>query len=220
LGYLTSDESAAVALEEIEAGGSRGHIARVDVSDDESVSGFVDDTATRYGRLDVVVNSAGRWTSLEETRFEGTNSEAFSKLLDVDLLGTYRVCKAGLKYLRTTGNGSIVNFGTAYGPGLNPDNHINSLTATYCATKAAIRAFTCALARDIAPEVRANTVSPGLITVDFNDEILKEVLAATPLKRVGLPAHIAEAVLYLASDGAAFTTGQVIEVSGGWTVDW
>jgi NAD(P)-dependent dehydrogenase (short-subunit alcohol dehydrogenase family) len=62
-------------------------------------------------------------------RFEGSSSAGFAKLLDVDVLGTYLVCKAALPHLRATGNGSIVNFATAYGPGLNPDNPANSLSA-------------------------------------------------------------------------------------------
>jgi NAD(P)-dependent dehydrogenase (short-subunit alcohol dehydrogenase family) len=63
-------------------------------------------------------------------------------------------------------------------------------------------------------------VAPGPILAKYPDEMLKEILAATPLKRLGLQGHIAETVMYLASDGAGFTTGQVIEVSGGWTLAW
>jgi 3-oxoacyl-[acyl-carrier protein] reductase len=226
LGYRSSEASAAAALAEIEAAGATGHIARLDVSDEDSVTSFVDDTVSRYGRLDVIVNAAGRWTSAEEERFENSSSRDFATLLDVDVLGTYRVCKAALRHLRATGNGAIVNFATAYGPGLNPDNPANSLSATYCAAKGAIRAFTSGLARDIAPDVRVNAVGPGPITEDWEQaweqpqHVMSEVLAATPLKRMGLQRHIAEAVLYLASDGAGFTTGQVIDVSGGWTLDW
>jgi NAD(P)-dependent dehydrogenase (short-subunit alcohol dehydrogenase family) len=220
LGYRSSADRAAAALREIEAAGARGHTGVVDVADEDSVSAFVDDTVARYGRLDVVVNSAGRWSDNEMRRFEGSNSEDFAKLLDIDVLGTYRVCKAALPHLRATGNGSIVNFATAYGPGLNPENPANSLSAAYCAAKGAIRAFTSALARDIAPEVRVNAVAPGPIMANYPEQMLKEILAATPLKRLGLQGHVAETVMYLASDGAGFTTGQVIEVSGGWTLAW
>jgi NAD(P)-dependent dehydrogenase (short-subunit alcohol dehydrogenase family) len=226
LGYRSSRDAAAAALEEVEAAGAAGHLAQLDVCDEESVTSAVEDAAARYGRLDVVVNAAGRWTAAEEKRFEASSAADFAKLLNVDVLGTYRVCKAALKHLRATGNGSIVNFATSYGPGLNPDNPANFLSATYVAAKGAIRTFTSGLARDIAPEIRVNAVAPGAIAENWEEawdqprEVMEEVLAATPLKRMGLQQHIAEAVLYLASDGAGFTTGQVIEVSGGWTLAW
>jgi NAD(P)-dependent dehydrogenase (short-subunit alcohol dehydrogenase family) len=225
MGYRNSKESAAAVLAEIEAAGGDGHVAGVDLTDEESVIRFVHDSAARYGRLDVVVNAAGRWTDEEDKRFADATAGGFANLLDVDVLGTFRVCKAALNHLRATGNGSIVNFTTAYGPGINQDNPVNSLSATYCAAKGAVRAFTMALARDLAPEIRVNAVAPGPITLGIDESgprnrISEEVIAATPLKRVGDPAEIAETVLYLASAGAGYTTGQVIEVSGGWTLDW
>jgi NAD(P)-dependent dehydrogenase (short-subunit alcohol dehydrogenase family) len=221
LGYRNSEGKAAAALKDIEAAGGRGHIGKLDVTDEKSVIHFVDDTVRRYGRLDVVVNAAGRWSKNEEVRFEQSNSEGFARLLDVDVLGTYRVCKAALKYLRATGNGSIVNFHTSYGPGGDANNYTNCLSATYCAAKGAIRAFTSGLARDIGPEVRVNSIGPGPIQApEWPEGQYDEIVAAIPLKRMGLHRHIAEAALFLASDGAGFTTGQVIDVSGGWTMAW
>jgi 3-oxoacyl-[acyl-carrier protein] reductase len=225
IGYRNSEGSAARVLKEIQDAGGEGHIGQIDVTDEASVSRFVEEAAARYGRIDVVVNPAGRWTDAEDKRFADATSEAFAMLLNVDVLGTFRVCKAALNYLRATGNGAIVNFTTAYGPGLNPDNPVNSLSATYCAAKGAVRAFTVALARDLAPEIRVNAVAPGPITLRKTDteEInrnAEEVLAATPMKRTGDPGEIAETVMYLTSAGAGYTTGQVIEVSGGWTLDW
>jgi 3-oxoacyl-[acyl-carrier protein] reductase len=225
MGYRSSEASALAVLKEIQATGRDGHMGRIDLTDEDSVSGFVNDTVDRYGRLDVVVNAAGRYTADEELRFADATSEAFAKLLDVDLLGTFRVCKAALDPLRATGNGAIVNFTTSYGPGISMDNPLNSLRAAYCATKGGLRAFTMALARDLAPEIRVNAVAPGPITLSFDgpgrrSKISEEVVAVTPLKRQGDPGEIAETVLYLASAGAGYTTGQVIEVSGGWTLDW
>jgi NAD(P)-dependent dehydrogenase (short-subunit alcohol dehydrogenase family) len=90
-------------------------VAKVDLTDDAAVSGFVDDTATRCGRLDVVVNAAGRWTDAEDRRFADARSDDSAKLLDVDVLGTFGVCKAALGHLKASGSGAIVNFTTAYG---------------------------------------------------------------------------------------------------------
>lgn len=225
LGYRSSEDSAARALEEIEAGGGAGHVAQLEVTDAASVERFVTDAAERYGRLDVVVNAAGRIDPADAVRFAASDAGEFAKLLDVDLLGTFRVCQAAAPHLRATGNGAIVNFSGSYGNGTNQENVVNSVAVTYCAAKGGVRAFTSALARDLAPEIRVNALAPGPIAANWEDdweipqEHIDEALAMTPLGRMGMPEEIAETVLYLASDGGGYTTGQVLEVSGGWIMD-
>jgi 3-oxoacyl-[acyl-carrier protein] reductase len=225
LGYRSSEESARKALSEIEAAGAQGHVAQVEVTNPESVERFVADAAERYGRIDVVVNTAGRIDPDDAVRFADSKPEAFAKLLDVDMLGTFRVCQAAVPHLRKTGNGVIVNFSGSYGNGINQENVVNSVAVTYCAAKGAVRAFTSALARDLAPEIRVNAVAPGPIEANWEDdweipeEHLNEALEMTPLGRMGKPEEIAETVLYLASDGGGYTTGQVLEVSGGWILE-
>jgi 3-oxoacyl-[acyl-carrier protein] reductase len=225
LGYRSSEDAAQAALEEIEGAGSSGHIGRLEVTDPESVERFVAEAADRYGRIDVVVNAAGRIDPDDAVRFAESREGAFATLLDVDLLGTFRVCQAAAPRLKRTGNGAIVNFSGSYGNGINQENVVNSVAVTYCAAKGGVRAFTSALARDLAPEIRVNAVAPGPIAANWEDdwEIPKdhidEALAMTPLGRMGKPEEIAESVLYLASDGGGYTTGQVLEVSGGWILD-
>jgi len=173
----------------------------------------------------VVVNAAGRIDPADAVRFADSKVEEFAKLLDVDLIGTFRVCQAALPHLKATGNGAIVNFSGSYGNGISQENVVNSVAVTYCAAKGGVRAFTSALARDLAPEVRVNAIAPGPIEANWEDdweipkEHLSEALAMTPLGRMGKPEEIAETVLYLASDGGGYTTGQVLEVSGGWILD-
>jgi 3-oxoacyl-[acyl-carrier protein] reductase len=225
LGYRRSEQSAAAALAEIEAAGASGHVAPLEVTDEGSVAGFVADAVERYGRLDVVVNAAGRIDPADAVRFSASDSAAFAQLLDVDLLGSFRVCQAAAPHLRATGNGAIVNFSGSYGNGVDQENVVNSVAVTYCAAKGGVRAFTSALARDLAPEVRVNAVAPGPIAANWEDdweipqEHVDQALAMTPLGRMGKPEEIAETVLYLASDGGGYTTGQVLEVSGGWILD-
>lgn len=225
LGYRSSEDSARQALAEVEAAGSAGHVARLEVTDEGSVERFVAEAAERYGRIDVVVNAAGRIDPEDAVRFGASRADAFATLLDVDLLGTFRVCQAAAPHLRATGNGAIVNFSGSYGNGIDRDNLVNSVAVTYCAAKGGVRAFTSALARDLAPEVRVNAVAPGPIAANWEDdweipqEHVDEALAMTPLGRMGEPEEIAETVLYLASDGGGYTTGQVLEVSGGWILD-
>jgi 3-oxoacyl-[acyl-carrier protein] reductase len=225
LGYRSSQEAAEEALREIEGAGSQGHVAQVEVTDGGSVERFVADVADRYGRIDVVVNTAGRIDPEDAVRFAGSDADAFATLLDVDLLGSFRVCQAAVPHLRATGNGAIVNFSGSYGNGINQENVVNSVAVTYCAAKGGVRAFTSALARDLAPEIRVNAVAPGPIAANWEDdweipkEHIDEALRMTPLGRMGKPEEIAETVLYLASDGGGYTTGQVLEVSGGWILD-
>ena len=93
----------------------------------------------------------------------------------------------------------------------------------YCAAKGAVRGFTTALARDLAPRIRVNAVSPGPIEAnwdadwDIPAEHVEEAIAMTPLKRMGVPEEIAETVLFLASDGGGYITGQMVLADGGWT---
>jgi 3-oxoacyl-[acyl-carrier protein] reductase len=225
LGYRSSEDSARAALEGIEAAGATGHLAQVEVTDTQSVARFVADTAERYGRIDVVVNAAGRIDPDDAVRFAESRADAFAALLDVDLLGAFRVCQAAVPHLKETGNGAIVNFSGSYGNGINQENVVNSVAVTYCAAKGGVRALTSALARDLAPEIRVNAVAPGPIEANWEDdweipeEHLEEALRMTPLGRMGKPEEIAETVLYLASDGGSYITGQVLEVSGGWILE-
>lgn len=225
LGYRSSEDSAREALGEIEGAGSEGHVAQLEVTDEESVQRFVAETVERYGRIDAVVNAAGRIDPDDAVRFAESKSDAFAALLDVDLLGSFRVCQAAAPHLKATGNGAIVNFSGSYGNGIDQENVVNSVAVTYCAAKGGVRAFTSALARDLAPEIRVNAVAPGPIEANWEDdweipeEHVEEALKMTPLGRMGKPEEIAETVLYLASDGGGYTTGQVLEVSGGWILE-
>ncbi len=225
IGYRSSADAAEEVLAAVEAAGSEGHAAKLEVTDKASVDAFVAETVERHGRLDVVVNAAGRIDPADAVRFAESGDEAFAALLDVDLLGTFRVCQAAVPHLRRDGGGAIVNFSGSYGNGTNQENVVNSVAVTYCAAKGGVRALTSALARDLAPEIRVNAIAPGAIAANWEDdweipqEHVDEALAMTPLGRMGKPEEIAESVLYLASDGGGYTTGQVLEVSGGWVLD-
>ena len=113
-------------------------------------------------------------------------------------------------------------FTSTYGNGVTPENAINWVPVTYCAAKGAIRGFTTSLARDIGPEIRVNALAPGPISGNWEEgwgvapEHIEEAKAMNPLKRFGDPREIAETVLFLASDGAGYISGQVLHVEGGW----
>jgi 3-oxoacyl-[acyl-carrier protein] reductase len=225
VGYRSSADAAEEVVTAIGEAGSEGHAAQLDVLDQGSVDAFVAAAVDRYGSLDVVVNAAGRIDPADAVRFAESDVDAFAKLLDIDLLGTFRVCQAAVPHLKQGDGGAIVNFSGSYGNGVNQENVVNSVAVTYSAAKGGVRALTSAMARDLAPTVRVNAIAPGAIAANWEEdweipkEHIDEALAMTPLGRMGKPEEIAESVLYLASDGGGYTTGQVLEVSGGWILD-
>jgi 3-oxoacyl-[acyl-carrier protein] reductase len=224
LGYRSSRSQAAEVVAELEGRGGKAHSGPLDVTDQGSVDAFVADVMERYGRLDVLVNAAGRLDEADTVRFSELDTAAASALLQVDVIGAMRMCHAVRPMMLGGGGGAIVNFSSTYGNGINPDNAINFVPVTYSTAKGAIRGLTTTLARDLAPEIRVNALAPGPISGEWetewgvSPEHIDEAIAMNPLKRFGMPEEIAETVLFLASDGAGYITGQVIHVDGGWVV--
>lgn len=222
VGYRRSQAEADAVVADIVQGGGVATAHQLDVTDQASVDGFVGQAASTYGRIDVLVNTAGRLDEADTVRFEQMSADAATALLEVDVIGTMRMCHAVIPVMRRHGSGAIVNFSSTYGNGVNPENAINWVPVTYCAAKGAIRGLTTSLARDIAPEIRVNALAPGPITGNWEwewgvaPEQIEEAKAMNPMKRFGDPREIAETVLFLASDGAGYVNGQVIHVEGGW----
>ena len=222
VGYRSSKEAAEAVVAAIETAGGAASCTQLDVTDQASVERFVTHAEATFGRIDVLVNTAGRLDEADTVRFPEMSADAATALLMVDVIGTMRMCHAVIPPMRRHGRGAIVNFSSTYGNGVTPDNAINWVPATYCAAKGAIRGFTTALARDIAPEIRVNALAPGPISGNWEQEWgvapehIEEAKAMNPMKRFGKPREIAETVLFLASDGAGFINGQVVHVEGGW----
>ena len=222
VGYRSSQAAAESVAAEIVASGGAALALQLDVTDQESVDRFVTQADESYGRIDVLVNTAGRLDEADTVRFEAMSADAATALLAVDVIGTMRICHAVIPHLRRNGRGAIVNFSSTYGNGVTPGNPINWVPVTYCAAKGAIRGFTTSLARDLAPEIRVNALAPGPISGNWEQEWgvapehIEEARAMNPMKRFGDPREIAETVLFLASDGAGYVNGQVLHVEGGW----
>lgn len=224
VGYRRSQAAADLVAAEIVAAGGSARVVQLDVTDQASVDAFVAEADAAYGRVDVLVNTAGRLDEADTVRFEEMSADAATALLLVDVVGTMRMCHAVIPVMRRHGRGVIVNFSSTYGNGVSPDNPINWVPVTYCAAKGAIRGFTTSLARDLAPEIRVNALAPGPISGNWEQEWgvapehIEEAKAMNPLKRFGDPREIAETVLFLASDGAGYVNGQVLHVEGGWVL--
>lgn len=224
VGYRSSAKKAMDVVDEITAAGGRSFGARVDVTDVASLEEFFELTNETYRGIDTLVNAFGRIDVADAVRFELVNPDAWDELFRIDVKGTMYACQAALPYLRRSSTASIVNFSGSYGNGTNQENLVSAVAVAYCAAKGAIRAFTSALARDLAPAIRVNAVAPGMIEANWDADWnipkghIDEAIRHTLLGRMGRPEEIAQTVLYMSSEGAGYLTGQTILFDGGWTL--
>jgi 3-oxoacyl-[acyl-carrier protein] reductase len=213
--YRRSEAAALAVADRITAGGGRVLLARADLGTRAGCEALVAEAHERLGGLDVWVNNAGA-DVLTGEEADWDWERKLDLLLAVDLKGTIACSYAAGAVMREQpGGGAIVNMswdqvmsGMA---GANPE--------IFSAVKGGVLAFSKSLARALAPAVRVNVVSPGWIETAFGEQadpgFRRSVAESTPLGRWGTPADVAAAALYLASPGAAFITGQAININGG-----
>src|SRR6202041_2214799 len=189
---------------------------RADVSKEDDVRAMVDAVVARFGRLDVGVNNAGTEGALgpivEQT---ATN---YTATFDTNVLGTLLSMKHELRVMQPQGAGSIINLSSTYGHRGGPN------AALYVASKHAVEGLTKSGALEGAEHnVRVNAVAPGPIDTELlkrftgSEERRAQFAAAVPLKRLGNVDEIADVIVFLASQGARYLTGQIIDVNGGKT---
>jgi len=180
----------------------------------------VDETIKRFGRLHILVNNAG--TSTVGTALE-TALDDWHRVIETNVTGIYRMCRLALPHILDAGGGSIINISSVSGIRGNRNR------AAYNASKGAVCNLTKNLAVDFGPRgVRVNAVLPGLVETDMPryymtlngrpwEDVVASALPKYPLGKIGRPEDIAYCALYLASDEAAWVTGQLIAVDGGLT---
>ncbi len=186
-----------------------------DVRKADDVKNAVKKTVEEFGRLDILVNNAGVFPRIK--RLHEIGEEEWDEVLDVNLTGPFRVTKEAIPYLQKT-SGSIINISSDAGlkayQGFNAD--------AYSATKAALIILTKCWALEYSKDkIRVNCICPGVVDTDMTKPFVKTqkdrdfMDAEHPLGRMGKPEEIAKAVLYFASDDAAWTTGAILAVDGG-----
>jgi NAD(P)-dependent dehydrogenase (short-subunit alcohol dehydrogenase family) len=202
---------------EVKAAGGDAHFVRADVSKEEDVKRLVEETLSKYGRLDVAFNNAG--VEQPFTPVHETTAEAYRHIFDVNVLGVLLSMKYEVPAMLRTGGGAVVNTSSVAG-------HIGMAGATtYVASKHAVEGLTKSAALEYAKRgVRVNAVAPAAIVTDMIDRFVggeeteqgKQLAGMHPVGRMGRAEEVAAAVLYLASDEAKFVTGVSLPVDGGW----
>lgn len=186
---------------------------QADVSDEQQARQLVNAAVEHYGRLDILVNNAGITRAIPHPDLEAATPEVWREIFALNVFGTWQTTVAAMPALRASESGSVVNISSVAG------NRPAGSSIPYAVSKAAIEHMTRLLAATVGPEVRVNAVAPGLVETpwtrdnDFFAPIAEQVEQIAPLRRVGQPEDVAEAVVSLI--GAAYTTGQVLLVDGG-----
>jgi 7-alpha-hydroxysteroid dehydrogenase len=197
---------------DVRALGRRALAVVTDVTVTDQLEQLVARTHDEMGRVDVLVNNAGGWLPRP---FLDTSERAFEAALRFNVTSAFVLSKLVVPHMVDAGGGSIVNISSRAASMVQP-----CFTA-YATAKAALSMMTRAMAPELAPKVRVNAIEVGGIETDALAHVLTDagvraqLEGNTPMQRVGVPADIAAAVVYLASDASSFVTGKIFEVDGG-----
>ena len=209
--YRGNEAAAKEATGEIEGLGRRAIAIRADVSDAEAAEGVVKGALDAFGKVDILVNNAG---ITRDDLIMRMSIEAFREVLETNLFGAFYMTKAVTRPMLKAKGGRIVNITSVSGQAGQMGQ------ANYSSAKAGLIGLTKATARELASRsITCNAVAPGFVltelTSSLSEALQAELIARTPLGRFGTAEEIANAVAFLASDEAAFITGQVLAVDGG-----
>ncbi len=211
INYHHHKEAAQQVLDEIIQSGGKGMIYGCDVSDYQAVKMMMETVYNQYGSIDVLVNNAGVWLPAPIDKFP---IDTYRRTMQINLDGVVYCTEAVLSYMLQQGGGRIINISSTAGQrgeaGYSP----------YAASKGAIISFTKSLAAELADRnILVNCVAPGWVDTEMSAEALEReqetIMRTIPLKRAGRPEEIAWPIVFLASRGASYITGEILNVNGG-----
>lgn len=211
--FSTSKEGADRVVAEIVSKGGKAIAIQANVALQADIKRLIEETVKNFGKIDILVNNAEIY---EFAPLEDITAEHFHKMFDLNVLGLILTTQEAIKHFSQSG-GSIINISSVASELMEPS------ASVYSATKAAVDVITKTLSKELAPrKIRVNSVNPGLVETEgthaggfLDGEFLDQTIAETPLGRMGQPHDISPAVIFLASDEAAWITGETLFVSGG-----
>ncbi|OOY87186.1 3-oxoacyl-[acyl-carrier-protein] reductase, partial [Solemya velum gill symbiont] len=211
IGTATTDKGAEAISAYLSEQGIEGRGLCLNVTDQESVDSVIKTINADFGVPTVLVNNAG---ITRDNLLMRMKEDEWQSIMDTNLTSVFRVSKACLRGMMKAKTGRIINIASVVGASGNPGQ------TNYSAAKAGIFGFSKSLAREVGSRgITVNAVAPGFIDTDMTRELPEEqrnaLLASIPLARLGEPQEIASVVAFLASDGAAYVTGETLHVNGG-----
>lgn len=210
--YLSNERAAEEVAERAREFGVEALAVRADVSDVGQAAALVDATAKRFDRVDVLVANAGIW---EGAPVEEMTEALWDRVIDANLKGTWAPCRAVVPLMKRQRRGSIVVVSSTAG------QRGEAYYSNYAASKGGQISFTKSLASELAPDIRVNSVAPGWVDTEMNDEefsdhsVKENLVSSIPLQRIATVDDVALSIVFLASDWARHITGEILNVNGG-----
>lgn len=218
ISYNTSSAKAEEFQKELEAKGTKCAICQANVVKEEDASKLVDFCRKTFGRLDAVVNSAGTTRFIPFPDLDAVTTEVWEELLQTNLMGTFFCCREAAKLMKESGGGCIVNVASLAGM------RVSGSSLPYGVSKAGVIMMTKSLAITLAPEIRVNSVSPGMVAgtdwyrnrdgFDVDGHNARQALEI-PVGRVATAEDVANTICYLISDKGSYLTGINVPIDGG-----
>ena len=206
-------EAKEVATEIVKSGGAALAL-KVDITKASEIEKAVKEVIAKFGKVDILVNNAG---ITRQSKVANMTEEVWDSVVDVNLKGVFLCCRAVIPHMKEQKYGKIVSIASILA------QRGGAYYAHYGATKAGVVSFTQSLAIELGRHnINVNAIGPGIIDTpmaagDVEAEFRKGLINRIPLRRIGTPRDIADAALFLASDEAAYITGQCLYVCGGWS---